>query len=118
MRLRLTFPIVFALLPFVAMACGSEATNSLETLPPIRTTTSTSTTSTSIDPRERIYIVQPGDSVNKIASAYQVRAQGIIELNDLPADGTIQPGQELRIPNEVIDTQLPTTVATDSTSAP
>jgi len=117
MRTRLALPIALALVPLGAAACGSSATNSLDTLPPIRTTTSTSTTSTTLDPRERIYIVQPGDSVNKIAAAYEVRAQGIIELNNLPADGTIQPGQELKIPNEVIMTELPST-STSTSEAP
>ena len=109
----------FALLPLLVLtplgfaACGSSASNSLDTLPPIRTTSSTSSTSTTIDPREVVYIVQPGDNVNDIARAYQVTAQRIVELNRLPDNGeTIQPGQELKIPNVRIDVTLPTTTST------
>jgi len=105
------------LLLVLAAACGSEASSSAETLPPIRTTTSTSSTSTTIDQRERIYIVQPGDNVSEIARAYEVTAQMIITLNRLPADGEIQPGQELRIPNIRVDTELPTTTSTSDPDA-
>jgi LysM repeat protein len=100
------------LLLALTAACGSEASSSAETLPPIRTTTSTTTTTTMVDQRERIYIVQPGDNVSEIARAYEVTAQMIITLNGLPADGEIQPGQELKIPNIRVDTELPTTVPT------
>jgi LysM repeat protein len=111
-------PARLVVLPVVAItvvvgACGSSSSSVLETLPPIRTTTSTSSTSTTLDPRERVYIVQPGDNVNEIAKAYEVTAQGIIELNGLDEDGEIQPGQELRIPNVRVDVTLPTPPSTD-----
>ncbi len=87
---------------------------SIDTLPPIRTTTSLATTTSTTDPRERIYIVQPGDNVNEIAKAYQVTAQGIIDLNGLNEDGEIQPGQELQIPNVRVDVTLPTPPSTEA----
>ncbi len=101
-----------ALLGLVA-ACGTSSSSVLDTLPPIRTTTSLATTTSTIDPRERVYIVQPGDNVNEIAKAYQVTAQGIIQLNRLNADGEIQPGQELRIPNVRVDVTLPAPPSTE-----
>jgi LysM repeat protein len=115
---RLLLPTIVAACLAVVAACGSEAASGVETLPPIRTTTSTSTTTTTTDPRGVIYIVQPGDNVSDIARDYQVTAQMIITLNGLPADGEIQPGQELQIPNIRVDTTRPTVAESSSTSAP
>jgi LysM repeat protein len=115
---RLLLPTFIAALLAVVAACGSEAASGVETLPPIRTTTSTSTTTTTTDPRGVVYIVQPGDNVSDIARDYQVTAQMIITLNGLPADGEIQPGQELQIPNIRVDTTRPTIAESTSTSAP
>lgn len=114
---RLLVPAVVAALLAVIAACGSEAASGVETLPPIRTTTSTSTTTTTTDPRGVVYIVQPGDNVSDIARDYQVTAQMIIEVNGLPADGEIQPGQELEIPRIRVDTTRPTVPESSSTSA-
>lgn len=111
-------PVLVVLLAVTATSCGSEASSAIETLPPIRTTTSTSTTTTTIDPRGIIYIVQPGDNVNEIAKSYQVTAARIIELNGLPDDGEIHPGQELEIPNIRVDTTRPPIVSAETTEAP
>ena len=112
-------PTRLIVLPAVALiglnaACGGSSSSVLDTLPPIRTTTSLATTTSTTDPRERIYIVQPGDNVNEIAKAYEVTAQGIIELNGLGEDGEIQPGQELKIPNVRVDLTLPTPESDDA----
>ena len=112
MRRLVIVPSLVVAAALVSASCGSEASSAIETLPPIRTTTSTSTTTTTIDPRGIIYIVQPGDNVAEIARSYQVTAAMIIELNGLDADGEIQPGQELEIPNIRVDTELPTTSST------
>jgi LysM repeat protein len=114
---RLLLPTVIAAFLAIVAACGTEAASGVETLPPIRTTTSTSTTTTTTDPRGVIYIVQPGDNVSEIARDYQVTAQMIIEANGLPADGEIQPGQELQIPRIRVDTTRPTVAETSSTSS-
>lgn len=93
----------------ITVACGAGSDAALDTLPPIRTTTTMSTTTTTIDPREIVYIVQPGDNLNEIARAYEVTAARIVELNGLANNGeTIQPGQELKIPNIRVDVTLPT----------
>ena len=113
------FPSRLVLLPCVALgaviaaACGTSTSESLDTLPPIRTTTSTTTPSTTVDPREIVYVVQSGDNVNEIARAYETSAALIIELNGLPPDGRIQPGQELEIPNVRVDNTLPTPSSTE-----
>ena len=100
----------------VVAACGTASSSAVETLPPIRTTTSTTVPATTIDPRDIVYIVQSGDNVNEIAKAYETSAAEIIRLNRLPESGEIFPGQELQIPNVRVDTQLPTTTTT--TEAP
>lgn len=110
---RLVLLAGLALGAAVLAACGTSTGDSLDTLPPIRTTTSTTVPPTTIDPRERVYIVQPGDNVNEIARAYEVTAAGIIELNGLPPNGEIRPGQELKIPNVRVDSTLPTPPSTD-----
>jgi LysM repeat protein len=110
---RLLVLPTIALAMVVAAACSGSSSDTLDTLPPIRTTTSSSTTTTTIDPRDIVYIVQAGDNVNEIARAYGVTAAGIIELNGLPENGEIQPGQELKIPNIRVDSTLPTPPSTD-----
>lgn len=49
-------------------------------------------------PGPRIYVVQPGDYVVKIARRYYVDPELIIRANDLPPSGIIYPGQRLIIP--------------------
>ena len=104
----LVSPLIIVLCAVGFSACGTDQSSAFDTLPPILTTTSTSTTTTTIDPRDRVYIVQPGDNVSEIARSYEVTAQMIIDLNGLPANGEIQPLQELKIPNIRVDTSLPT----------
>jgi LysM repeat protein len=110
---------ISALVSVVVIAsCGTDQGSAFDTLPAIYTTTSTSSTTTTTDPRERVYIVQPGDNVSAIARSYEVTAQMIIELNRLPADGEIQPGQELKIPNIRVDLTLPTPSSTVTDETP
>lgn len=111
----LVVPLV-VMAAIVPLGCGTSQSNSIETLPPIRTTTSTSTTTTTPDMRDIVYIVQPGDNVADIARDYQVTAASIITFNRLSEDGEIHPGQELRIPNIRVDTTRPTFETTTTTT--
>jgi LysM repeat protein len=116
---RLTIvPLLVGAVAAMTASCGSSPSTATGTLPPIRTTTSTTTTTTTPDLRDVVYIVQEGDNVSDIARDYQVTAAMIITLNRLPADGEIQPGQELRIPNIRVDTTRPTVPSSASTSEP
>ncbi len=108
MRRLVVLPLA-ALVLATAVACGSSDDGAIETLPPLRTTSTLATTSTTTDPRDVVYIVQSGDSVSEIARSYQVTARMIVEFNDLPDNGeTIQPGQELLIPPVLVVRTLPT----------
>lgn len=51
-----------------------------------------------INPSERTYTVQKGDSLWKIANEFQVTVDSLITLNDLSTT-ILQPGQILKIPN-------------------
>lgn len=117
MKRLIIAPLVplFVVVGLVPLGCGTSQSNAIETLPPIRTTTSTSTTTTTPDTRDIVYIVQPGDNVADIARDYEVTAAMIITFNRLSEDGEIHPGQELRIPNIRVDTTRPT-LATTTTS--
>jgi LysM repeat protein len=109
--------LALTVLTFVSTACGSEPSGAAETLPPIRTTTSTTTTTTTPDSRRRFYEVKPGDNLAVIARAFDVPASEIVKLNNLSDGGqTLQIGQILEIPPDVVMIEsLPTTPSSSST---
>ena len=94
----MTAPVV-VLVAFAA-GCGTTDEASRQTLPPIRTTTSTSTTSTTI-PDDRFYTIQRGDTLAVIAAQFKVTVQAIVELNGLDNPDDIQAGQTIEIPSNV-----------------
>jgi len=105
-----------ALVVLLISACGPEATGAAETLPPIRTTTSTSTTTTTPDSRRRFYEVKRGDNLAVIARSFDVPASEIVRINNLQDGGqTLQIGQILEIPTDVVMVEnLPTEPPTSS----
>jgi LysM repeat protein len=90
----------FVVLVAFAAGCGTTDEASRQTLPPIRTTTSTSTTSTTIA-NDRFYTIQRGDTLAVIAAEFQVTVQSIVELNGLDNPDDIQAGQTIEIPSNV-----------------
>lgn len=107
MRRLILIPTLLASLMGFAVACGGDESDALDTLPPIRTTTTVSTTSTTIDTRRIFYEVKPGDFLSDIARRYQVTVQSIMELNGLTSD-VLQVDQMLEIPNDFrVDAELP-----------
>jgi LysM repeat protein len=110
MRRLTVLPAMSCLFLVAVASCGDEGGSALDTLPPIRTTT-TEPPTTTIPPdlRRIFYVVRAGDTLNDIASRYQVTVRSIVELNGLPeGGGTLQIGQELEIPNDLrIDATLP-----------
>lgn len=84
------------------VACGDQLDAAVDTLPPMFTTTTTSTTPTDSDLRRKFYEVKAGDNVNEIARRAQVPAQEIIRLNDLPANGYLQVGQIIELPVDMV----------------
>jgi LysM repeat protein len=84
-------------------ACGTTDPAAQERLPPIRTTiATTTTTSTTIPPGQRFYTVKDGDTLGKIAAAFEVTVESIVQLNALVSPDAIQAGQTLEIPAGVV----------------
>lgn len=67
----------------------------------------------------KTYVVQPGDTLFRIALKHGVKYQDIAKWNTLPADYTIQTGQVLRLtPSASSGTPVATTVTTPATTLP
>jgi LysM repeat protein len=98
-------------------ACGTTDEASKETLPPIRTTTSTTAPATTTIPEgARFYVIKRGDTLAAIAASFNVTVQSIVDLNGLENADAIQADQTIEIPsNVVVIDELPTTVAPTTT---
>lgn len=110
-------PLLFAgVLAIAAVGCGTTDEASRETLPPLVTTTS-STVPQTTDPNEgkiEFYEIKAGESIAIIAAAFQVPPESIIELNNIENPDTIQVGQILQIPTDVVLVdELPTPSTTE-----
>jgi len=92
---------VAALLPLAAVSCGDESASS-ETLPPIVTVSTTTTILITTTTVQLYYTVKRGDTLGKIAKAFQVRIADLMALNGIPNADDIQAGQELQIPTGVV----------------
>jgi LysM repeat protein len=120
MQRAVVLPVgVVSLLIVLAPACGPAASGAAETLPPIRTTTSTTTSTTTPDSRRKFYEVEPGDNLAVIARSFGVPASEIVKLNHLLDGGeTLQIGQILEIPLDVVMVEELPTTPPPSTSEP
>ena len=96
-----SLPVVFAL---IAGACGTTDKASNEPLPPIRTTTSTTTIPGTTLPEgvRQFYTIKSGDTLASIAAATEVTVQSIIELNGIDNPDSIQAGQTIEIPSGIV----------------
>lgn len=84
-------------------ACGTTDQASKETLPPIRTTTSTSAPATTTIPEgTRFYVIKRGDTLAAIAASFSVTVQSIVDINGLENADAIQAGQTLEIPSGIV----------------
>ena len=94
-----SLPVVLAL---VAGACGTTDKASTDPLPPIRTTTSTTTIPGTTLPEgvRQFYTIKRGDTLASIAAATGVTVQSIIELNGIEDPNAIQAGQTIEIPRD------------------
>lgn len=90
----------------------------METLPAIRTTTSTTTTTIDPDGDRMFWEVRAGDTLQNIADSFQVPLSEIVKLNELPDNGNnLDIGQIIEIPRDVvIVTELPSTSTSSTTS--
>jgi LysM repeat protein len=96
-----SLPVVLAL---VAGACGTTDKASTEPLPPIRTTTSTTTIPGTTLPEgvRQFYTIKRGDTLAIIAGATGVTVQSIIVLNNIDDPDAIQAGQTIEIPAGIV----------------
>jgi len=104
-----SLPVVIAL---VAGACGTTDQASTEPLPPIRTTTSTTTIPGTTLPEgiRQFYVIKSGDTLAKIASSFEVTMQSLIDLNDIANPDNVPAGATLEIPADILVIRnLPTT---------
>ena len=100
------------IVPIAAGSCGSDGAAS-ETLPPIVTVSTTTTIFITTTTVQKFYIVKRGDTLGKIAKAFQVRLAYLQALNGITNADDIQAGQELKIPTgAVVYNTLPTPVPT------
>ncbi len=100
------------IVPIAAGSCGSDGAAS-ETLPPIVTVSTTTTIFITTTTVQKFYIVKRGDTLGKIAKAFQVRLADLQALNGITNADDIQAGQELKIPTgAVVYNTLPTPVPT------
>lgn len=105
-----------ALVLVVGAACGAPDPSAIETLPPIRTTSTIATTSTTINTDRIFYTVKRGDNLNLIASSFEVPLQALIDLNrSVVSDpDNVPAGVTLEIPTgiQLVD-ELPTPESTE-----
>lgn len=98
-------PVVLTVASAVGVvACGTTDEASRETLPPLITTTST-TEPVVTDPNEgktEFYEIKSGDSIGRIAAAFGVPPSEIIRINNIENPDTIQVGQIIQIPTDVV----------------
>ena len=96
-----SLPLVLAL---AVAACGTTDKASSEPLPPIRTTTSTTTIPGKTLPEgvRQFYTIKRGDTLASIAGATGVTVQSIIDLNNIDNPDAIQAGQTIEIPSGIV----------------
>jgi LysM repeat protein len=88
----------------VVAACGTTDQASTEPLPPIRTTTSSTTIPGTTIPEgvRQFWVIERGDTLASIASATSVTVQSIIDLNEIENPDSIQAGQTIEIPAGIV----------------
>jgi LysM repeat protein len=107
---------VAAIVPIAVASCGDDG-GSAATLPPIVTVSTTTTIFITTTTVREFYIVKRGDTLGKIAKAFQVRLADIMAINGITNADDIQAGQELQIPTgAVVYNTLPTPDTTPTTT--
>ena len=102
--------------PIVAASCGDDG-QTAATLPPIVTVSTTTTIFITTTTVREFYIVKRGDTLGKIAKAFQVRLADLQAINGITNPDDIQAGQELQIPTgAVVHNTLPTPDTSPSTT--
>jgi len=103
-----------------ATACSDDDDPAARaTLPPIQTTSTVPTTIASTTTQPRFYEVQRGDTLGKIAAAFGLPIQAIMEKNGIVDQNKIFAGQILELPlaAEIVVTSLPPITTTPGPTA-
>ncbi len=109
---RLRTAATAALMAVTALvgACGSEPeTEPIPSTLPVLTTLRpqlTTTTMAAPPPQRRIYVVQPGDTLGKIATGFGVTVEALMAENG-KEDTLLRIGEQLVIPPTVVDADTP-----------
>jgi len=95
-------------------ACGKGDDDVADTLPPILTTTTSTTVFETTTTVQRYYVIQPGDTLSKIAESFGVDINDLMLVNGITDPDHIEAGQEIEIPppRAVSNTLPPTTTST------
>jgi LysM repeat protein len=94
---------IVAVLTVAGVACGTTDPAAQERLPPIQTTLpSTTTTTSTVAPGDFLYVVQPGDTLFRIAERFGVTVEAIVERNGLASADDIEADQSLEIPEGLL----------------
>jgi len=112
--------LVAVALVAVAAACSNgDDPAARATLPPIQTTSTVATTIAATTTQPRFYKIQPGDTLGKIAAAFGLPIQAIMEKNQIADANKIYAGQILELPlaSEVVVTSLPPVTTTPGPTA-
>jgi LysM repeat protein len=114
--------VALVVVTLLAAGCnGNDDPAANATLPPIQTTTTVPTTVAPTTTQPRFYKIQRGDTLGKIAAAFGLPMQAIMEKNKITNPDKIYAGQILELPvaAEIVVTSLPpVTTATKSTASP
>ena len=104
-----SLPIVVAL---VLGACGTTDKASKDPLPPLRTTTSSTTIPGTTIPEgiRQFYVIKRGDTLGSIAAGFGVTVQSLIETNGIENPDNVPAGLTIEIPSGiVVIDEIPTT---------
>jgi len=91
-------------------ACTSNDPATLETMPPIRTTTSTTIATTPPTTRPKTYEIQLGEPLFAVAQKFDLSVAELAAFNGITNPDDVQAGQVIRIPPAE-----PTTVTSTAT---
>jgi LysM repeat protein len=94
-------------------ACGDDppAAGAGATLPPVITTSTSTTTIAPVTTVPTYYEIQRNDTLTKIAVAFGLPVQAIMQLNGITNPDAIQAGQIIQLPSpDIVARSLPPTV--------
>jgi LysM repeat protein len=98
----------------VFAGCADTGRSANDTLPPILTTTSTTTLPETTTTIPKTYVIQSGDSLSEIAKLFGVSAAALAAFNNITDPDKIEAGQVISLPQP--GATAPTTTPTTPTA--